>query len=120
MRCTLISTREAPPKPGYFNSARWGLDHDRGNLPQWLENMMRQKSDPNQHLPPGSTLARRPTIRQQARWDAIQEARGRGLSLRAMAKLLGMSRKTVRKYKSAVSPPVYPSRRVARVPAVSS
>jgi transposase len=117
---TLISTREAPPKPRYFNSDRWGLDPDHGNLPQWLENIMRQKSDPNQHLPPGSTLARHPTIHQQTRWDAIQEARGRGLSLRAMAKQLGMSRKTVRKYKAAVAPPTYPTRRTERVPIVSS
>ena len=116
----LISAREAPPKPRYFSSDRWGLDPDRGNLPHWLQNVMQRRSDPNQLLPAGSTLARCPTIHQQARWDAIQEARGRGLSLRAMAKQLGMSRKTVRKYKSAVAPPPYPLRRAVKEPAVSS
>jgi transposase len=116
----LIGTREAPPKPRYFNSSGWKLDGDRGNLPRWLESIMLQKSDANKRLPPGSTLARRPTIHQQARWDAIQEARGQGLSLRAMAKLLGMSRKTIRRYKAAISPPVYPSRRAAKVATVSS
>ena len=43
-----------------------------------------------------------PTATQQARWEAVQQA---GLSLRAIAKNLGMARDTVGKYLKAESPP---------------
>lgn len=54
---------------------------------------------------------RRPTPLQQARWDAIHHTKRQGLSLRAIARVLGISRDTVRKYAGADSPPVYPLRR---------
>jgi len=50
-------------------------------------------------------LIRKPTATQQARWEAVQQARGRGLSLRAIARELGMSRVATRKYALAESPP---------------
>ncbi len=109
----LISTRETSSKPRYFSSAQGKQDENRRNLPQWLDSILKNSTD--KRLSRRSALMRLPTVHQQARWDAIQEARGRGLSLRAMAKLLGMSRKTVRRYKAAVSPPVYPSRRAASI-----
>lgn len=56
-------------------------------------------------------LSRRPTLRQQARWDAIQEAKRQGLPLRGIARYLGISRNTVRKYLAADGPPIYPMRR---------
>ena len=40
-----------------------------------------------------------------ARWKAIQQARLKGLSLRAIAKELGIARDTVRKYAYAEQPP---------------
>jgi len=43
----------------------------------------------------------------QAYWDAVQEAKSRGLSLRAIARELGISRVTVTKYANASSPPVF-------------
>ena len=42
---------------------------------------------------------------QQARWEAVQQAREQGLSLRAIARKLGMARDTVGKYAKAESPP---------------
>ena len=42
---------------------------------------------------------------QQARWEAVQHAKGQGLSLRAIARKLGMSRVATRKYAVAESPP---------------
>ena len=45
------------------------------------------------------------TPTQKARWKAIQQARLKGLSLRAIARELGISRVTVRKYAYAVQPP---------------
>ena len=48
---------------------------------------------------------RTPTPTQKARWKAIQQARLKGLSLRAIARNLGISRVTVRKYAYAEQPP---------------
>lgn len=59
------------------------------------------------------TSHRQPTPRQQAWWDAIQDAKHQGFSLRAIARDLGISRNTVRKYVAADSPPVYSPRRAA-------
>ena len=50
-------------------------------------------------------LHRSPTPTQQARWEAVQQGREQGLSLRAIAKNLGMARDTVGKYLKAESPP---------------
>ncbi len=46
----------------------------------------------------GSTKLRAPTSRQVARWKAIQQAQLQGLSMRATARLLGISRVTVSSY----------------------
>ena len=45
------------------------------------------------------------TSTQKARWKAIQQARLKGLSLRAIARELGIARDTVRKYAHAEQPP---------------
>ena len=50
-------------------------------------------------------LHRTPTPTQQARWEAVQQAKSRGLSLRAIARELGMAKNTVGKYLKADSPP---------------
>ena len=50
-------------------------------------------------------LHRKPTPTQQARWEAVQQAREQGLSLRAIARKLGMDRNTVGKYALAETPP---------------
>ena len=50
---------------------------------------------------------RKPTPRQRTRWEAVQEAKRQGLSLRAIARELGIHRETVRKYVDAKNPPVY-------------
>jgi len=103
----IINTREAPQdslKP-LGNVAGVVIKHPIGRVE--VTGLGRQKNGLSQLLiSPGSTTARHPTFRQQARWDAVQEARSQGLSQRATARLLGMSRKTVRRYKSAVSPPL--------------
>ena len=50
-------------------------------------------------------LHRTPTATQQAHWEAVQKAKKKGLSLRAIARELGMSRVATRKYAMAESPP---------------
>jgi len=107
----IIDAKEAPHKPRYFAASGQKPDYDSGDIPQWLESILRQKRGFDESSSqPGVTPIRRPTIRQQARWDAVQETKGRGLSLRAIARLLHMSRKTVVRYRSVVSPPLYHSK----------
>ena len=43
----------------------------------------------------------------QAYWEAIQKAKNRGLSLRTIARELGISRSTVMRYVKLNNPPVY-------------
>ena len=48
---------------------------------------------------------RRPTFLQQERWKAVQQAKLQGMSIRWMARELGIHRDTVRRYIDAESPP---------------
>ena len=48
---------------------------------------------------------RRPTFLQQERWKAVQQAKLKGMSIRRMARELGIHRYTVRRYIDAESPP---------------
>ena len=50
-------------------------------------------------------LYRKPTPTQKAQWEAVQQAKGRGLSLQAIARELGIAKNTVGKYLKAESPP---------------
>ena len=50
-------------------------------------------------------LHRTPAPTQQARWEAVHLAREQGLSLRAIARNLGMAKNTAKKYAVAGSPP---------------
>ena len=104
----ILDAEEAPHKPRYFAVSGHNPDYDYGSIPEWLESILRQKSRLKEPcIQPAVTPVRRPTVRQQALWDAVQETRGQGLSLRATARLLHMCRKTVRRYRSSVSPPLY-------------
>ena len=53
---------------------------------------------------------RKPTFLQKERWKVVQQAKLRGLSIRGMAKELGMHGHTVRRYIDAGSPPTRRSR----------
>ena len=53
---------------------------------------------------PPASPRRKPTPRQRVRWKAVQQAKLRGLSSRAIARELGIHRNTVRKYAEAKSP----------------
>ena len=57
---------------------------------------------------PGSPAAaptRKPTFLQKERWKAIQKARRKGMSLRAIERELGIHRATIKKYTDAEGPP---------------
>ena len=50
------------------------------------------------------TARRKPNRRQRAWWKAVHEASVRGASIRGIARELGMSRNTVRRYLAAEDP----------------
>ena len=54
---------------------------------------------------PKAAAARKPTFLQKERWKAIQKARRKGMSLRAIERDLGINRATVRKYLGSGDPP---------------
>ena len=56
---------------------------------------------------------RKPTFLQQERWKAVQQAKLQGMSIRRMARELGIHRETVRRYIDAESPP---TRRIPATP----
>ena len=75
-------------------------DEDEANVEGVAAKGRGGKTKPVRHQ-----LRRTPTETQQARWEAVQQAREQGLSLRAIARKLGMARDTVGKYAKAESPP---------------
>ena len=54
---------------------------------------------------PKAVSPRKPTFLQRERWKAIQKARRKGMSLRAIERDLGIHRGTVRKYLDSMGPP---------------
>ena len=120
----IIAAQEAPPSPG---SLREDIKPSSGDAiqspePQGISergetvpNPLTMVAAPNCH---GSViddedvvsmtvtaLPTRPTFLQQAGWDAIQKAKLEGMSIRKMARELGLHRDTVRRYIDAESPP---------------
>ena len=129
----IIPTQEAPPRPGALrtlNGAHAGGLADLKSLQEGVNTYGVQASQRERlgalgvanhggeevvvdSLPrnrstgvrkPPAAPPRQPTPRQKARWDAVQKAQRRGLSLRAIAREMGISRNTVRKYVVAKSP----------------
>jgi hypothetical protein len=66
-------------------------DDEGDRLPDYVENHAIRKPEP--------------TPRQLALWKAVQHAKLQGVSLRGIARELGISRNTVRRYAYATSPP---------------
>ena len=66
---------------------------------------------------PKAASPRKPTFLQRERWKAIRKAKGKGMSLRAIERELGIHRTTVRKYLDTGGPP---TRRSRAGPAASS
>ena len=121
----IIAAQEAPPSPG---SLRNGIKPSSGDAsqspdPKGLSQPRETAPDPltmvaaaNGH---GSviddadvvsmtvtTSPRGSTFLQQARWDAVQKAKLEGMSIRKMARELGLHRDTVRQYIDVESPPM--------------
>ena len=54
---------------------------------------------------PATISPRNPTFLQRERWKAIQKARRKGISLRAIERELGVLRATIKNYMDAYGPP---------------
>ena len=111
-----IPSREAPPRAGVLRAARSELARNPGHeriasglgsggasrrlpaLPAATAAVKVASNGATSRPETGSKQLRAPTPRQLARWKAIQQARLQGLSMRATARLLGISRDTVSSY----------------------
>ena len=121
----IIASQDAPPSPGALRTGRGpsayatvpppgakGLADSPATVPEQL----RAKIDEAKEYDPAideedvaamtvSAPVRKTTFLQRERWKAVQQAKRRGLSIRGMARELGIHRDTVRRYIDAESPP---------------
>ena len=120
----IIAAQEAPPSPGSLRNgikpfsgdaiqspSRKGLSEPRETAPEPLT-MVAAANGHGSVIDDGdvvsmtvTTSPRRPTFLQQARWDAVQKAKLEGMSIRKMARELGLHRDTVRRYIDVETPP---------------
>ena len=120
-----IASQEAPPSPGTLRKAEGTLATAPIPVPEprfWstasasaLELLNSQAGPEDDHRAAVGDAAvtalqatpspRKPTFRQRERWKAVQQAKLKGMSIRRMARELGIHRDTVRRYIDAESPP---------------
>ena len=122
-RGEIIASQEAPSRPGIlrsFNGSSSHGPHSHGGLNglgrRWEAalasldvEMDARDADDNGAVRVRKAPAmqrRKPTPLQTARWNAIQKAKRRGLSIRGVARELGIHRDTAKKYIEAASPPM--------------
>jgi hypothetical protein len=106
----LIATREGPSRLTALRAASPSHNHLAG-----LERLSSEHVAVSNGSPASESTRRRPpTARQRALWEAVQQVKSQGLSRRAIAKRLGISRSTASKYLGAAEPPTnkpFPKRR---------
>ena len=105
----MIPTRDAPPRKRALRDAEaWKDCRELGHNKRFMDRLAQYVPDAHEAPATPEPIPRRqPTPRMRAYWEAVQEAKGRGLSLRAIARELGIARNTVRKYAQATQPPVF-------------
>ena len=117
----IVAAQEAPPSPVFLRNGRGpsasvpvppsGVS---GLSERWIETLeplhsrAEDENDPSMIIDdvaaagkPAASSARKPTFLQKARWKAIQKARRKGISLRAIERELGIHRGTIRRYLDA-------------------
>ena len=122
-----VSTQEAPQRPNILRDFGRKTVHSpaphlvtNGLGRRWVTKLAQPDVKVLQDTPDSSgtekvrkaatTRRRKPHPLQTARWKALQKAKRKGLSIRGIARELGIHRNTVRKYMNAESPPMSPSR----------
>ena len=122
-----VASQQAPPRPGILRSFDTRTVHTAGpsrytngvirrsedevaSMDTILEaDRLSDDADRNGAARVRKTVtprSRKPTPLQTARWKAVQKAKRKGLSIRGIARELGIHRETVRKYMHAESPPM--------------
>ena len=123
----IIASQEAPPSPGALRSGLGDSPIDAVGPPSLEDRYAPRDSTHTTSEPLSAEIAaatnggravdddvvemtvsastRKPTFLQMKRWKEVQEAKRRGLSIRGMARELGIHRHTVRRYIDAESPP---------------
>ena len=130
-----IPSQEAPPRPSVLRSFAGRTSHSpivhqpANDLDsKWAAKLATWDADHDAEQPVATSGSngtgrvrrtvgprrRKPTPLQTARWKAVQKAKRKGLSIRAIARELGIHRNTAKKYMSAESPPTSPSRLTSR------
>ena len=123
----IIASQEAPPRPGILRSFNGSSSHGTPSRPdlnglsrRWeaalaaLDAQMDAGDADDTAIDNGAVRVRKapamqrrkPTPLQTARWNAVQKAKRRGLSIRGVARELGIHRDTAKKYMEALSPPM--------------
>jgi DNA-binding CsgD family transcriptional regulator len=112
----IIPRQEAPPRPGILRGNDTSWNNEFTNLPRWVTDnfvcgLVPQRYGTQKSSAISNMQEQRPTPRQRTRWEAVQAAKRRGLSKHAIARELGISRNTVKRYLTADRPPTYPPKR---------
>ena len=118
----IITTQEAPQRPNILRNFTRKTAHtptphldSNGLGRRWADKLaqldVEVSRDGAGRVRKAVTPSRRkPTPLQTARWRAVRKAKRKGLSIRGIARELGIHRDTVRKYMDAESPPMAPGR----------
>ena len=127
----IIPSQEAPPRPSVLRGFARRTTHSpiihqstNGLVTKWVAKLATLDANHDAEHPIATSgrdgtgrvrktatqRLRKPTPLQRARWKAVQKAKRKGLSIRGIARELGIHRDTVRKYMNAESPPLAPSR----------
>ena len=121
----IVPAQEAPPSPVFLRNGHGPTDAvpvpssgANGLGERWTETLepldSRAEENKVQGTITGSAATagkpktvspRKPTFLQKERWKAIQKARRKGMSIRAIEPELGIHRGTVRKYLDSMGPP---------------
>ena len=126
----IVAAQESPPSPAFLRTG-----HQRSATPpvpasganglgeRWIASLEpldpRVEDEENQGAntdgaatagTSAAAIPRKPTFLQKERWKAIQKARRKGMSLRAIERALGIHRATIKRYLDAEGPPARRSR----------
>ena len=132
----IIPSQEAPPRPSVLSGFCGRTVHtpvsqlpNNGLGRRWIDRLATLDATNGAKRPPAisdhngtesvrqtvSRRRRKPTALQTARWKAVRKAKRKGLSIRGIARELGIHRDTVRKYMNAESPPISRARATSEV-----
>ena len=128
----IIPTQEAPQRPNILRNFTERTTHtpsphldSNGLGRRWVDKLAQLDGELSQDTADGngagrvrkavSPRRRKPTPLQTARWKAVRKAKRKGLSIRGIARELGIHRDTVKRYMNAESPPLSRGRAKSRV-----